>query len=181
MFSYQLDSDTTLELLAPRHAQELYRVVDENRDHLRPWLGWVEETKSVSDVQGFIRAVQTQVGGNSGFQTAIRHKGDLAGMIGMHGIQWTHRSSSIGYWLAKRLQGQGIMTRACSAYLRHCFGELGLHRMEIRCATDNERSRAIPERLGFTNEGTLRDAEWVTNRFVSHVVYGLLSKDWRKQ
>ena len=71
------------------------------------------------------------------------------------------------------------MTRACSALGTHAFDALGLSRVEIRCATENEKSRAIPERLGFTQEGTLRQAEWLHDHFVDLTVYGMLAGEWK--
>ena len=67
------------------------------------------------------------------------------------------------------------MTRGCRALIAHGFTELDLHRVEIRCAVDNLKSRAIPERLGFRREGQLREVEWLYDHFVDHVVYGLLA------
>jgi ribosomal-protein-serine acetyltransferase len=54
-----------------------------------------------------------------------------------------------------------------------------LNRVEIRAAVANERSRAIPRRLGFTEEGVLRQAERVGDRFVDHVLYAMLAEDWQ--
>ena len=65
--------------------------------------------------------------------------------------------------------------------LDHIFDELGLHRVEIRCGTGNLRSCAIPERLGFTREGVVREAEWVNDRWVDLVVWGILEEDWRRR
>jgi ribosomal-protein-serine acetyltransferase len=57
--------------------------------------------------------------------------------------------------------------------------DLGLNRVEIRAAEFNTRSRAIPERLGFTQEGIIRQAEWLYDYYVDHVVYGMLSEEWK--
>ena len=56
---------------------------------------------------------------------------------------------------------------------------MGLHRVEIRAAEDNLRSRAIPERLGFEQEGVLREAERVGERYHDLVVYGLMASEWQ--
>ena len=178
MFSFRLDSGIRLELLSPRHAQELYEAVDRNREHLRPWMPWVDSTKSVAAIEAFISRTLDQTASNSGFQTAIRSGEQLVGVVGMHGINWANKSTSLGYWLAKEEQGKGTMTKACAAYIAHSFSDLNLHRIEIRCATENLRSRAIPERLGFLSEGIIREAEWVNGAFLDHVVYGLLSTEW---
>jgi ribosomal-protein-serine acetyltransferase len=179
MFPFRLDSGLALELLSLRHAQELYEAVDENRAHLRPWMPWVESTKSVADIKAFISTTLSQIANDSGFQTAIRFHERIVGVVGMHQVDQKNRSTSLGYWLAKDVQGKGIVTRACAAYISHAFSDLGLHRVEIRCATENLRSRAVPERLGFVSEGTAREAEWVNGGYVSHVVYGLLASEWR--
>ena len=179
MLPHVLSDDLRLELVEPRHAAELFHRVDENRGHLRRWLPWVDATRSAADILAFIERAQAQAGRNDGFQTAIVHRGAVVGMIGMHGIHWANRSTSLGYWLAEAAQGRGLMTQACRAYVGHAFGALDLHRVEIRAATANERSRAVAERLGFQLEGVVREAEWLYDHYVDHALYGLLRSEWR--
>ena len=178
MFPYELRPDVCLELLEPRHAADLFRVTDANRDHLREWLPWVDGTTTVADTSAFIEMTRKQVLDNNGFQTTIRFRGELVGVIGHHAIDWASRSTSLGYWLAKEAQGHGIITESCRAYIAHAFRTLRLNRVEIRCAVENRRSRAVPERLGFRPEGTIRDAEWLYDHFVDHVVYSVLASEW---
>jgi ribosomal-protein-serine acetyltransferase len=45
---------------------------------------------------------------------------------------------------------------------------------------DNRRSRSIPERLGFRQEGVLRKAELVGDRYVDHIVYVTLASEWER-
>lgn len=109
---------------------------------------------------------------------AIFYKGKI-GCIGLHGIDWSNRKASIDYWLASEFQGNGIMTKSCKAIVNYGLHDLGLNRVEIRAAEFNTRSRAIPERLGFTQEGIIRQAEWLYDYYVDHVVYGMLSEEWK--
>jgi ribosomal-protein-serine acetyltransferase len=71
------------------------------------------------------------------------------------------------------------MTRTVRALVDQALIGWGLNRVEIRAAPENQRSRAIPERLGFREEGVLREAEHVGDRFLDSVVYGMLAADWR--
>ena len=73
------------------------------------------------------------------------------------------------------------MTAAVSALVRYGFYTLKLNRVEIRAGIRNRRSRAIPERLGFRHEGTLRQAERLADRHVDHAVYGMLAGEWRRR
>jgi ribosomal-protein-serine acetyltransferase len=93
----------------------------------------------------------------------------------LHSVDWQHRSTSIGYWLSEREQGHGLMTQTVRALDDHALREWGLHRIEIRAAPENHRSRAIPERLGFSEEGVLEQAERVGERYLDSVVYGLVT------
>ena len=178
MFSLRVDNDLELRLLEERHAEELSALSDENRDHLREWMPWVDESRTVEDRRNFIKRTLEQFANNDGFNAGIWFQGRLAGVIGYHRIDWRTRSTSIGYWLGASFQGRGIMTRVCRALVDHVFNGLGLNRVEIRCATENRKSRAIPERLGFTQEGVIRQAEWLYDHFVDLVVYGILVSEW---
>jgi ribosomal-protein-serine acetyltransferase len=177
MLPHLLTPGVTLEMAAPHHAEPLYRAVDANRAHLRHWMPWVDTTRGPADTLAFIRSTREQWVQDGSFQTVIVVDGEVAGMIGMHQVDRRNRATSLGYWIAEHLQGRGIVTAACRAYVAHALGPMGLHRVEIRCAPENQRSRAIPERLGFREEGRLREAEWLNDRFVDHIVYARLSTD----
>jgi ribosomal-protein-serine acetyltransferase len=70
------------------------------------------------------------------------------------------------------------MTRSCRAIITYLFNELKLNRVEIRAAEFNMKSRSVPERLGFVQEGIVRQEEWINDHYVDHVIYGMLAKDW---
>ncbi|MBA2871009.1 RimJ/RimL family protein N-acetyltransferase [Anoxybacillus calidus] len=92
-------------------------------------------------------------------------------------IGQTARQASVNY-ITEEAQGKGIVTKSVKAILDYVFRELGLNRVEIRCGVHNKKSRAIPERLGFVQEGIIRDGEWLYDHFHDLVVYSMLAKDW---
>jgi ribosomal-protein-serine acetyltransferase len=71
-----------------------------------------------------------------------------------------------------------MITRVVRALVEHALLGWGLNRVEIRAAPENRRSRAVPERLGFRQEGVLREAERVGDRYLDSVVYGVLASAW---
>jgi ribosomal-protein-serine acetyltransferase len=176
---HELPGGYALRLLEECDADELYAVIDANREHLEPWMPWVEHEHEPADVLPFIRATRRQIADNDGLQTAIVDpEGGIVGMVGVHNVDWPNRKTSIGYWLARGEQGRGTMTAAVRAYVDHAFATWKLNRIMIRAAVENTRSRAIPERLGFREEGILREVERVGARVLDGVVYALLAADW---
>ena len=168
-----------IRLLEEQHADELFRLIDANRASLRQWLPWLDWSTSTADTADHIRLSYERYLQFNGFSGGIWIDGKLGGAVGLHAIDARHRSSSIGYWLGQNLRGGGAMTRACRAVVNAAFSHYHLHRIEIRCATGNQKSCAIARRLGFAYEGTLREAEWLYDHFVDLEVYSMLEQDWR--
>lgn len=180
MFQRSLRDNSELRQLEKGHAPELFALTDCCRSYLREWLPWVDGTKEVKDTAAFIESAAQQFASNNGFQTGIWFRGKIAGCIGYHYVDWPNRKTSIGYWLGEEFQGRGLMTMACRALTDHALADLKLNRIEIGIATQNEKSRAIPQRLGFKEEGIRRQVEWLYDHFVDHMVYVMLADDWRK-
>jgi ribosomal-protein-serine acetyltransferase len=176
----ELPGGYALRLLEESDAEELAALIVANCDHLAAWLAWARNERSAEDVLPFIRATRKQIADNDGLQTAIVDPGGaIVGMVGYHGVDWRNSKTSIGYWLARDAQGRGTMTDAVRALVGHAFGTWKLNRVTIEAAVDNARSRRVPERLGFCEEGVLRQVERVGDRVMDHVVYALLADDWQ--
>ncbi|AYC30477.1 GNAT family N-acetyltransferase [Paenisporosarcina cavernae] len=180
MFYCSLTENAYLKLLTPEDAEALFQATDESRAHLKEWLPFIDYTKTSEDSLNFIRSTMKQFSDNNGIQAGIWYDGKLAGVIGFHAVNWSNKSTSLGYWLSNKFTGKGLMTLAVQAMVTHAFHTWKLHRVEIRAAEENVKSRAIPERLGFIKEGVLRDSEWLYDHFVSHVVYAMIAEDWGK-
>lgn len=179
MFSCQLDSDAHLKILEVRHAEALFALVDGNREYLREWMGWVDRFSDVEVCRTFIESHLKQFSSGAAFLAGIWFKGQLAGIFtaSFSRISKDHQIASIGFWLGEQFQGHGLVTKTCQAFVRHAFIELGLHRIEMRCAAENAKSRAVAAKLNFKEEGTIREGEFLHDHFVDHVVYGLLAKE----
>jgi ribosomal-protein-serine acetyltransferase len=158
-FDQLADEDICLKPVNSGDAEALFRLIDRDRAYLREWLPWVDHSRSVQDTLKFIELSQEKFERKEAFSVCITHQNKIAGIIGFHYFDWSNRSTSIGYWLAQDFQGKGITTRSCALLVNYAFVELGLNRVEIRCAVKNKKSRAIPEKLNFRNEGTVRDGE----------------------
>ena len=176
----QTSETTTLEPIADHHANSAFELIDNNRDYLRVWLPWVDNMQAVENFQNFIQGAKQRLSAGMEVSFMILNKGKVAGRIGLYYIDQQNKIASIGYWLGEEYQGKGIVTKACKEVIKHGFTELGLNRIEIKCATGNTRSQAIPERLGFTKEGILRQAELVNGQFHDLYLYSLLKQEWEK-
>lgn len=159
-------------------AAELFALVDANRDHLSKWLPWVSSVKTVVDSTKFIEDAIRAMQQDDGLELGIWYNEKLVGCIGLHELDTLHKKTSLGYWLGHNAVGKGNMTKAVKALTTYCFEELQLNRVELRAATENEKSAAIAKKLWFKKEGILRQAEFINGEFVDDTVYSMLKKDW---
>ncbi|MEB2494666.1 GNAT family protein [Peribacillus frigoritolerans] len=180
MFLHKIDEELSLKLLELKDAERVFKITNQSREYLREWLPWLDNTKKLEDTNGFINICLKGFAENKSVNTVIMYKEQIVGVAGYNQINWSNKTAYIGYWLGEEYQGNGIMTRVAKALADYAFKELKLDKVEIRVALENKKSRGIPERLGFVNEGCIRQAEWLYNHYVDHIVYGMLAKDWNK-
>lgn len=180
-FHIAIDKDLAVRLLDEKDAAEMFALVEGNREVLRQWLPWVDTTLTVEDSKLFIMRATDQFYSDTGIHCAIIYSGRMAGIIGCVKIDLANRSCEIGYWLGEEYRGKGLMTAVCRALLEYLFDTMLMNRAEIRCATDNEKSIAIPIRLGFRKEGVARQAAWLNDRFIDLAVYAMLADEWHRQ
>lgn len=169
-----------LRILEKEDAEELFKLTDENRSYLREWLSWVDKNQTVEDTKKFVQSGLEKIEKGNGAEFGIWYQGQLTGCIGLDQLNKDHKKITIGYWLSEQSQGKGIMTEAVKALVNYLFGELKLNRVEIYCAVGNDKSCAIPQRLGFVHEGIMRQAEWLNNHYVDWNLYATLVNEWKK-
>jgi ribosomal-protein-serine acetyltransferase len=176
----QIAEDSYLRLLEEADARGLHGLIESNRAYLAPWLPWAA-AQTFADTLDFIRGTRSQTEENEGFQAALVTDERIIGVIGYVTLDWPNRSTRIGYWLDEGQQGKGLMTAAVRLLVDHALSVWQLNRVEIIVATENRRSRAIPERLGFREEGMLQQYQFVNGRYLDCVSYSMLAADWRNR
>ena len=162
----------------PADAEALADLVRQNVDHLRRYLPAVAAINSVEQARSHLAQVADRAARDEVLDWHLFADGLLCGAVRLNKIEVTNRKVSIGYLLDAAYQGRGIAILSVREFLRYCFGELGINRVELTCATDNQRSVRVAERAGFIREGLLRQAEWLDGSFVDHYVYGLLRSEF---
>ncbi|WLR57310.1 GNAT family protein [Mesobacillus subterraneus] len=173
MFGFKVNDSISLELLQLHHTEEIFKLIDHNRDHLRQWLLWVDKRKTSDDMVPVINHWLENLANNQGFDVAIRYNGELVGMIDVQ-FDWGNRAASIGYFLSKDSEGKGIITISLECMIKELFDTYSINRIEIQCAANNLKSQGIPERLGFNREGIKRAGQYLYDHYEDLIVYSLL-------
>ena len=87
------------------------------------------------------------------------------------------RSAWIGYWIDVDWAGKGITSAAVALGVDHCFGPVGLHRLEATVQPENHASQAILRKLGFREEGLLKRYMDVNTRWRDHLLFAITSEE----
>lgn len=172
----ELGDGAVLRRLEMGDLDDIWSAVEAERERIGVWMPWVQMTPTIEEERAWLERVVADEGSLEG--GGIFVEGTYAGGVGLmldpYGIL-----GEIGYWIRSGFEGRGFVTRAVRALIDIGFDELDLHRIVIRAGEGNARSRAIPERLGFTREGVAREESRGSGGFYDLVVYGLLRHEWR--
>lgn len=177
----QIDTDIPdlrLVLAEPRYAQNLFALVDKNRAYLRQWLPWLDYNQSSDDSHNFLSNCQANYAARTQLNTLMFLGDELVGTTGFNSINTVNHCAEIGYWLGEDYTGQGLMTAATAKVIEIGFENFDLNRQVIRAMTGNHPSRAIAQRLGFTHEGTQREAAHHYGEYFDLECYSLLKSEW---
>lgn len=155
-----------LEFLSAEDAEELLYLVDSSRESLDRWLPWVGNFTRTADAESFIESYRLQLDmGNGGIWGVRRRRdGALVGTVCLQWIDWSNFAANFGYFLGREFEGNGFATEALQLAVEYVKG-LGIHRVGIRVAVGNTRSSALAQRLGFSFEGTSKDAEFMHGKW----------------
>jgi len=164
----------------PSDAPLLAESVTESVEHLRPWMPWAHAEpepleKKVQRLQRFRGLFDLGQDFIYGIFDLLETK--LLGGTGLH-TRLGERELEIGYWIHKDYTNRGLVTESTAALVRVAFEILRIHRLEIHCDPSNTASAAIPRKLGFTHEGTLRAKMPFLETWRDSMIWGLLDSEY---
>lgn len=175
-----IDDYSFLERLNLSHVETIFNAIDQNRKFLRKWLPFVDFTQKKSDTERFVWSIIEKVSSNRDEVYVVWYKYEFAGLIGFKDIDRINDKIEIGYWLIEKMTGKGIASAATQKMVNLAFRNMNMNRVVIRCGIGNEKSSAIPKRLGFSLEGIERNGERHNHAFIDLEVFSLLKKEWTK-
>jgi RimJ/RimL family protein N-acetyltransferase len=141
----------TLRRAGPQDAGMLAEAVTANLDHLRDWMPWADPAAGTVQVQAARLAGSGQEWDQGSTYEFVAVLGEPARLLGAFGL---HRrigpgGLELGYWLSRDATGQGHATAAARALTAAALALPDVDRVEIHCDPANERSRRLPQRLGY--------------------------------
>ncbi|MEH7094229.1 GNAT family N-acetyltransferase [Neobacillus vireti] len=143
----------------PGDGKMVFEAMQSSLNELKPWMPWANREQTEQEVEANMRDAHAKFLTREDLRLHIfdRETGEFIGATGLHRMNWDIPKFEIGYWIDTRQSGKGYITEAAQAITEFAFLELNAKRVEIRCDRKNTKSRAIPEKLGFTLEGILKN------------------------
>lgn len=137
------------------YSDELFNLVEENREYLRKFLPWLDSNTEKEHSKNFIKEMLRRIElGENGVSYFIFNKDKMIGVIDTHHIDKDKKSFHVGYWISENMQGKGIMSYSADLVVQEMF-KRGFKTAEIRCSTVNPKSCAIAKKLGFERKEIL--------------------------
>ena len=173
-----INDNQFLEKLSLRHVEDIFNAIDQNRKFLRKWLPFVDFTHKITDTEKFVRSILERPVSERDEVYVIWYKYEFAGLIGFKDADRINDKIEIGYWIIEKMTGKGIASEAARKMINLAFRNMDMNRVQIRCGVGNEKSAAIPKRLGFVFEGVERCGERHNHSYIDLEVFSLLKREW---
>ncbi|MCU9613122.1 GNAT family N-acetyltransferase [Caldibacillus lycopersici] len=135
------------------------KAIRDSHRELKEWLPFAQEIPAVEETEKNLRLAHINFLKRDSFRYLIfaKEHNEFVGVASLQSIDWDIPKCEIGYWIDTTFSGNGYMTEAVQELVDLGLQTIGFRRIEIRCESTNWKSRAIPEKLGFLLEGTLRN------------------------
>lgn len=179
-----LDAPVTLRPLRVRDARTWRELRVRNASWLRPWEPTNPETplyrSSLGPYVGMTRTMRREARQGVALPWVVTFGGRFAGQLTVGSIMWgSARTGQVGYWIDESAAGRGVIPTALALAVDHCFGVVGLHRVEASIRPENMASRRVVEKLGFREEGLRRRYLHIDGAWRDHLTYALTAEEVR--
>lgn len=154
-------------------------IVTRNYEHLRTFMEWAKPDYSRKAADEWVSRAAVRKSESDPLNFCIFRGDRMIGTIGFGYFDPDPKVTEIGYWIDASEQGKGITGEATRKLLDLAFRDLGMNRVQIRCADANVRSAAIPRRLGFVEEGRQRQHVFRDGKVYDFLIFGLLRDEWK--
>src|SRR2546429_30754 len=153
-----------------------------NAPWLRPWEPTNPETplyrSSLGPYISMVRAMRREARQGQAVPWVVTYGGEFAGQLTVGSITWgSARSGQVGYWIDEAFAGLGIIPTTLAMAVDHCFGVVGLHRLEASIRPENHASRRGGGKLGFPAEGLPGRQLPIHGAWRDHVCYALSAEE----
>ncbi len=175
----QVDAATRLRPWHPDDGPVLAEAVNGSRTHIAEWLPWADGYTAERADEFIARCLASYREGTM-LEMCVEVHGAVGGGCGLVRIDHEQRKAEIGYWLALPHTKQGVMTRAVAALTDYALRDMGFHRVQVAALAGNSASRAIPERLGFRQEGLFHAARLHRGQWHDLAWYAVTEDEWRR-
>lgn len=165
----------------PADAQAMQTAIRESLEHLKPWMTWAhnEAHESLQDKIERLRQFRARFDRGEDFIFGIFNPDEtrVLGGCGLHRRVGPH-ALEIGYWLHADYINRGLITEAAAALTRVAFEIENVARVEIHCEPANVRSAAVPRKLGYTHEATLKKRILISDSWRDVMIWTLFREDF---
>lgn len=179
MVSVLIDNDILLRSYTVEDAAILFEAVEASRQHLRPWLSWVDVTTRPDHSLQYIHQCMQWQDDQQALVLGIFKGTQIIGEVGLHHWDQKLRKGQLGYWISKEYQGKSITYRCLVRFIDFLFSKVSLNKVEVSFMPQNARSARVAERLGCKVEGVLRQSYLKDGKLEDLVVTGLLKSEWQ--
>ena len=150
-----------------------------NIDWLAPWEATPPDpSRPAVSFQATVRFLRKEARAGRALPFVVTYEGALVGQVTVGGVtRGSLCSAHIGYWVDARVAGRGVIPTAVALVTDHCFGPVGLHRIEVNIRPENAASLRVVEKLGFRDEGLRERLLHIDGAWRDHRSFALTAED----
>ena len=166
-----------------KSARIIFKLVNDNRKHITPWLHWVKKTKKIEDSYKFLIDTEKKIKSEKEMLYGIYLNTEHIGNISIFHINKKNKSAEIGYFLSSKFIKKGYTSEAVKILEKEFFNNLNLNRIQIQCDKKNIASAKLAKKCGYKLEGTLRQNNYneYFKKFMDTLMFSKLKSEFEKQ